>query len=164
MPRIVRVSSGTRSGGLAATANTNVLRELIFSHNPRIPVVDQDGNVLAMLRFVPVKAHEKINDKRVEVWGAGIELKLYADLPATDDGRIYIRVLTPRQLRRMALSLLEYADRLELATLMGIQLRGRGGQGVAAQAEAAAVEEGGDEAQPQVKTATIDEEEDIGFS
>ena len=141
-----------------------MLRELIFSQNPRVPVTDQNGNVLAMLRFVPVKAHEKLGEQRVEVWGAGIELKLYADLPATEDGRIYIRVLTPRQLRRLAMSLLEYADRLELATLMGIQLRGRGGQDVAAQASGGTVEEETVETQEQVKTATIDEEEDIGFS
>lgn len=164
MPRIIRRSGGTQSGGHVATANTNVLRELIFSQNPRIPVTDQNGNVLAMLRFVPVRAHEKLGEQRVEVWGAGVELKLYADLPATEDGRIYIRVLTPRQLRRLAMSLLEYADRLELATLMGIQLRGKGGQGVTTQAEASMDEGEAAEPQPRVKTATIDEEEDIGFS
>ena len=103
--------------------NTEYLAAKLYGSNPRLPLAGGK----AMLKLEPARNIKEWFSRRGEreavegVIGAALVVEDPEEaLEFDDDGRLRLRVLSPSELRRFAYRLLEYADILDIANVVGV--------------------------------------------
>ena len=117
------------SGRNGNSVRYDLLAMWLYANNPRIPVV-ANGKTVAMLRFQPAQNLTERGRRAGEVVTAGGVLGCAIELVVTDpagfrelarrvNGKIVIRIrcLSPLQLQRLAMRLLEFANALMMANV-----------------------------------------------